>query len=99
MNINFKKVDEERLAYNDWNGTAWLWIDFEDGDIWCEVESCRDYTECDTIYVLCAKSDFERPNERIGLDNLLKLAELKHQHYKAGDNSLMINELSVLDLQ
>lgn len=98
LNINVEKLEEERLAYNDWSGNAVMWIDFADGDVWTQVHESSDY-EQKSIFVLSAKGDFYSPNQRVGLEKLLKLAKIKHDHYKNNGNRLMINELSVLDVK
>lgn len=97
LSINLEKMEEERLAYNDWSGNAVMWIDFSDGDVWTQVDESSNYDQ-DTIFALCAKGDFYSPNERIGLGKLLKLAKLKHDHYKNNENPLMINELTAMDI-
>lgn len=97
LKVDLEKMEEERMAFNEWSGGAVMWIDFEDGAVWTQVEESSEY-EQETIFVLINKSDFYGANDRVSLEKLLKLAKLKQDYYKNGENRLMIESLSVADV-
>lgn len=79
----FKGLEEARVEFNNWQGNAVIFIDFEDMTVWTDVFEIPTY-HSDSIVSLISKDDLYGRNDRYNYMVLEKLAKTKHKDYKEG---------------
>ena len=48
----FEGLEQARKEFNNWQGKAVIYIDFDDMTAWCRVEDCPDYHSDNIIATL-----------------------------------------------
>lgn len=90
----FKGLEQACKEFNNWQGKACIFIDFDDMNAWCEVFECRNYhsEEIVTLVRLVSKDDLYGRNDRYSLQILNDVAKAKLFDYKAGVDLLEISD-------
>ncbi|KYG88970.1 hypothetical protein A0U40_14840 [[Bacillus] sp. KCTC 13219] len=82
-NIEYINFEEERLAFNKYQGTAEISIDFSDNTVIADIHTLRDY-ESETIVSVVTKGNLHGRDYTISRDRLYKLLEAMRAKYEDG---------------
>ena len=98
LEIDVEEITKAHAEFIEWSGNAVMWIDFEDCNVWTDVENPFDYSDSNTIYPIVSKDEMTHEKQNHSVKTLVKLANLKYKYLKDGENDLMINSLDVYDV-
>lgn len=79
----FKGLEVARKEFNNWQGKAAIYMDFDDMTAWCEVQNLPTY-HSEKIICLTYKDDLQGRNDRYGVDKLNDLAKAKMDKFNDG---------------
>lgn len=99
LKINEKDITKAKDEFNNWSGSAVIWIDFEDGHTWCTVGDEVAGYDKEGVYHIVAKDEMIDPNAKYSVDRLVRLANLKHTYYNNNESDLLINSLDANDIR
>jgi len=90
INFDFSSLEEARQQFNDWQGSATIFIDFDTMNAWCEVESAADYDS--PIFHLVKKGEMHGRNDKYNIVVLKSVLEDKYNDFKEGYEEWQIND-------
>ncbi|MEL3959358.1 hypothetical protein NST17_19585 [Caldifermentibacillus hisashii] len=81
--IEIKGLEDARKEFNNWQGAAVIFVDFEDMTAWCHVSEIPVYHD-DSIIVVAGKDNLYERNNRVGKERLDNIVEIVYKKYKEG---------------
>lgn len=81
--IKIKGLESARKEFNNWQGAAAIFVDFEDMTAWCHVSEIPVYHSKSIIAAVGKDNLYER-NKRVGKDRLNEIIEIIFGKYKQG---------------
>lgn len=88
--LSLKGLEAARKEFNNWQGNAVIFVDFDAMDAWCEVAEIRSYDA--PIFSLVAKDNLHGRNDKYNLGVLESVAYAKHEDFKNGYEEFQIND-------
>lgn len=89
--VEFEGLDQARKQFNNWQGNAVIFIDFDDMRAWTDVHHIPSY-HAKTIVGLISKDDLYERDHKYSIDTLKNIANAKYKDYKDGVDTLIIND-------
>lgn len=88
--MKLHNLEEARQQFNDWQGNAAIFVDFEGMKAWCEVGT---FHECESpVFKLVDKGSVDSPNDRYNLKVLESVSQAKYKDFEEGYEDWQIND-------
>ncbi|BAD65344.1 hypothetical protein ABC2810 [Shouchella clausii KSM-K16] len=81
--MNVKGLEQAREEFNEFKGSAVIFMDMQENEAWCDAFEIKDY-HSETIVALVGKNDFHSPNDKYRISTLNELAEAKKKMFEQG---------------
>lgn len=83
MTLKIEGLEQARQEFNNWSGSAVIFVDFGDMTAWCRVSEIPSY-HARSIVAVAAKDDLQERNKRVGKERLDDIIEIVYGKYKEG---------------
>ncbi|GAK09022.1 hypothetical protein [Geomicrobium sp. JCM 19038] len=86
-----KSLEVAHKEFNETIGSAVVYVDFSNNDVWCDAHEIKDYHD-ETVVALVGKNDFHSPKLKYSLSTLKELAIAKKKMYDQGYDRLELED-------
>src|SRR5690625_2060817 len=86
-----KNLEQARKHFNEWQGNAAIFVDFEEMEAWTIVEENINYHDEHVVCIIDKDNWFER-DHRYRKDQIEKLAKVKYEKFKEGWNRIELED-------
>lgn len=83
MTLKIEGLEQARQEFNNWSGSAVIFVDFGDMTAWCRVSEIPSY-HANSIVAVAGKDDLHERNKKVGKERLDDIVKIVYSKYEQG---------------